>query len=180
MNTQGFALFEGLHTLYFSVGEESSDGDVHRVTHTIGLQGADDIETEAQLTIEWDATHVASRVAEHEARVAGVRPLLYGERTAVSVWSEDTTFGRPKAKVVAAMPNVDDLKQLVAWVDEGRLRPTIEEVISLPDLPAALTRHGEGHSHAKTVVRIADIPPVNKEPSRAGEGQIAPKEAATG
>jgi len=66
------------------------------------------------------------------------------------------TFGRPKAKVVAAMPNADDLRQLLQWVDGGKLKPAVETVVTLEELPAALTTHGAGHSRAKTVVRVSD------------------------
>jgi NADPH2:quinone reductase len=43
---------------------------------------------------------------------------------------------------------------LAQWVVQGRLRSTLERVVTLEQAPAALAQLGEGHSRGKTVVKL--------------------------
>lgn len=53
-----------------------------------------------------------------------------------------------------AKPNADDLAQLVSWVAEGTIRVPRTATLSLPEVPGALVRMGEGRTVGKVAVKI--------------------------
>ncbi len=62
---------------------------------------------------------------------------------------------RGGTRVVAgklAQPNADDLRTLRDWVEAGSIRPIVEQVYSLDEAALALTRQGEFHARAKSVI----------------------------
>lgn len=63
-------------------------------------------------------------------------------------------MGSRKLGVLMARPNRDDLTHLAEEVVAGRLRPILDETFPLEEVPAALSRLGEGRSMGKIVIRV--------------------------
>src|SRR4029078_2247778 len=48
------------------------------------------------------------------------------------------------------------MTQLAEWLDSGRIKRVVTEVVGFDDLPAAIARMGRRETMGKVVVRIAD------------------------
>jgi NADPH:quinone reductase-like Zn-dependent oxidoreductase len=65
-----------------------------------------------------------------------------------------TRLGRSRMGLLAARPNRDDLSHVAHRVATGELTPLIDEVYGLHEVPAALSRLGEGRACGKLVIDI--------------------------
>ncbi len=61
---------------------------------------------------------------------------------------------RVKRHTLKLNANDADLRQLLAWMNEGRVRPLIAERFDFADAKAALERSRSGHARGKLIVRI--------------------------
>ena len=66
--------------------------------------------------------------------------------------------GRQVARVQAHV-RADDLEQLAALIEAGKVRPRIDRRYPFAELPAAIAYLEQGRARAKVVVRVADGPP---------------------
>jgi NADPH:quinone reductase-like Zn-dependent oxidoreductase len=60
----------------------------------------------------------------------------------------------PRARVLMSRPNQSDLLEVARHVERGNLRPIVDRVYALPELPAAQRALESGHSRGKRVVRV--------------------------
>lgn len=75
--------------------------------------------------------------------------------------AEELPSEGPDARRISALyfvvePNREQLVELARLVDNGELRPTIDEVFPLVDARAALERSLGDHRAGKIVLRVAD------------------------
>ncbi|WP_166844605.1 NAD(P)-dependent alcohol dehydrogenase [Isoptericola sp. BMS4] len=61
-------------------------------------------------------------------------------------------FTRQRIRGMIGISQPDDLQTLAAMVADGRLRPAVERVVALEDVPDAVRELGRGHASGKTVV----------------------------
>jgi len=64
-------------------------------------------------------------------------------------------FRRIRRHTLKLDSNIDDLRTLMQWVGDGRLRPIISERFEFADAVQALERSKSGHARGKLVVRVA-------------------------
>ncbi|KAH6629045.1 hypothetical protein C7974DRAFT_179891 [Boeremia exigua] len=62
--------------------------------------------------------------------------------------------GRRPYQVLLPKPSTDDLKQLGAWMKDGRVRAVLDEVFEWEDAPRAFEKLKTGRSRGKLVVRV--------------------------
>lgn len=60
----------------------------------------------------------------------------------------------PSARVVVVRSRADDLGLLARWVEEGSLRPVIDRVLPLAELPSALAHLGTKRARGKIVLEL--------------------------
>ncbi len=65
-------------------------------------------------------------------------------------------FVRQQGRMYLSMPNRDDLLVLSELVEAGKLKPVIDRVYTLAEMPEALGYVGAGHAHGKVVIRMGD------------------------
>ncbi|KAH7044516.1 hypothetical protein B0J12DRAFT_603796 [Macrophomina phaseolina] len=63
--------------------------------------------------------------------------------------------GKRKFKFVTASVKLDYLKSLAEWMREGKLKPVIDRVYELEDVPEALGKLRQGRTRGKIVVRVS-------------------------
>lgn len=86
------------------------------------------------------------------AMVTGPKHPLLGPVREV-VGRRVMSIGSGKRHVqVAARGSVDDLTTLAGMLADGSIRPVVERVVPLADVPATLSYLGEGHARGKLVV----------------------------
>lgn len=78
-----------------------------------------------------------------------------GPLPALAWLATQNLFTRQRLVGLFADPNAKDLTELVRLIETRGLRPTLERVVPLAELPAALRLVGEGHSAGQTVVRVS-------------------------
>ena len=76
-------------------------------------------------------------------------------------------FVRQRLVMLVARERAEDLAELVALVDAGRVRPSVERVFPLAETAAAVEHVATGRARGKVVVRVAE------PPSSAGEAGVA-------
>ncbi len=86
-----------------------------------------------------------------EARYCTSLPSLTRIAAAVGL----PLVSRRRVRIVGVTPRAADLDTLRAWCEAGVLRPLIERVYPLEELPAAHARSRTGHTVGKLVVEIA-------------------------
>lgn len=65
--------------------------------------------------------------------------------------------GKSKLVVAVAKNKHDDLVQLARWVQEGKLKPVVDEVFAYEDAPKAFAKLRTGRARGKIVVKAEDI-----------------------
>jgi len=65
-----------------------------------------------------------------------------------------TLLGRRRAYTMWARPNHDDLRQMAQWIDEGQVRPVLDEVFPLEEAAAAHRKSEGGHVRGKVVLNV--------------------------
>jgi NADPH:quinone reductase-like Zn-dependent oxidoreductase len=64
-------------------------------------------------------------------------------------------FVRQQGRPFVSMPRSEDLAELLAMVEAGRLRPVIERTYPLAQTAAAIAHVAEGHNRGTTVISVA-------------------------
>lgn len=59
-----------------------------------------------------------------------------------------------RARLVVVKPNGNDLALLARWIDQGRIRPSIQDVYPLEEIRQAHDASESGHARGKIVVRV--------------------------
>jgi NADPH:quinone reductase-like Zn-dependent oxidoreductase len=54
-------------------------------------------------------------------------------------------------------PNADDLRQIKAWFDEGKIKSVIDRVYPLCELGQAMEHYATRHACGKVVIRVAGV-----------------------
>jgi NADPH:quinone reductase-like Zn-dependent oxidoreductase len=76
-------------------------------------------------------------------------PLPYLLRTVLT-----SLRGAPRVKPFVAKPNPDDLATVAKLIEDGAVRPVLEQTFEFSEIAAALAHQGSGHAQGKTVVAI--------------------------
>jgi NADPH:quinone reductase-like Zn-dependent oxidoreductase len=63
-----------------------------------------------------------------------------------------------RLRTIPTNPGRADLVALTELVNAGSLRPVVQQVLDLADVPQALLRLEQGHARGKSVVRILATP----------------------
>jgi NADPH:quinone reductase-like Zn-dependent oxidoreductase len=165
----------GVGTFAVQVAKALGAGTVTAVCSTRNVEMARDLG--ADQVIDYTTTDFTSVAGEHDLFFdnVGILPLRRSRR----VLGEDGVYvmitgpkggwiapvpsvlwrlaqgSRGKTRVVAgktAQPSADDLRIIGDWVETGTIRPVIEQVYQLDDTALALSRQGEFHAQAKSVI----------------------------
>jgi NADPH:quinone reductase-like Zn-dependent oxidoreductase len=67
-----------------------------------------------------------------------------------------TLVGTPRARIVVVRPRRADIETIAAFVDDGRLRPVIDRVVSFDDAIEGMRHLETKRARGKIVVRMGD------------------------
>lgn len=93
-----------------------------------------------------------------------VQPILTRHGTWVSTVLKPEVFAAvertrsaagPKAKLVIVRADAGDLETVARWVDDGMLKPVIQQVLPMEQIAAAHSQIETKHTQGKIVITIA-------------------------
>ena len=66
-----------------------------------------------------------------------------------------SVFVKPKTRAHLAVPNADDLVTMAGLLESGKVKPVIDRIHPLSEVPEAIRYLEEGHARGKVVIRVA-------------------------
>ncbi len=72
-----------------------------------------------------------------------------------TLWPAFLGGAQRKSMGFFAAPKPDDLRQIVTWVQEGKIKPVIDEKFAFEQAPQAVARLKTGRTRGKIVVEVS-------------------------